>query len=423
MSETDNHPYESEQTPSRANPDTEPPVPTPVPTPADSQLPLSGEEATTEADQTTPERFREIMERFSQSFTSEVRSKIGRLNELVGSNHWLSVGTYKEIVIREQIASYAPTKYKVGTGFIVVEHPNGSKLMSKQIDILIWDSSKYSPIFSAGEFVIIPPEACRAAIEVKGHLDSTSLREGLENLESVSWFAQMAAESEDGWFQTYLIAGEIDEDLKFPNAIFNSLHKTYMQVPFISEDGGKSVRKWSMTTEKRVEWSNSGWSAHHWSTQWITGICVLGKGVVGLGRFSFADEHDVPGYFVVNEATPEADNSFGYFRSMLLFALRHERQTENLYRIRLGPSLEKIKSNEKKPILLLPFSEVRSKKIEQLDSNVKPFPVRRPWTWNEEDALRVFQKKAKNRQEIADIRRKLAEDADGAEDDQENGAP
>src|SRR4051812_16353188 len=101
-----------------------------------------------------------------------------RLDLLIGDRHWLSVGNYKESLTRSLLSNKIPKRFEVGTGF-VLSIQGGERKISRQIDVLVWDSYNFTPIFREGEFVIIPPEACRAAIEVKGNLDHEELASSL----------------------------------------------------------------------------------------------------------------------------------------------------------------------------------------------------------------------------------------------------
>jgi hypothetical protein len=109
------------------------------------------------------------------------KAKINQLSNLIGKAHYLSEGQYKEKLLSDIIRQHIPAHFSVGTGFVIFpkyegkkngdEYLNLKKLApSKQIDIIIYDSFNYSPIFIDGDFVVLPPEAVRYIIEVKGFL-------------------------------------------------------------------------------------------------------------------------------------------------------------------------------------------------------------------------------------------------------------
>ena len=60
-----------------------------------------------------------IFEKFLSSYNEELLSKVSRLDELIGRDHWLSVGNYKESILRSLISNILPRRYEVSTGFIL----------------------------------------------------------------------------------------------------------------------------------------------------------------------------------------------------------------------------------------------------------------------------------------------------------------
>lgn len=127
----------------------------------------------------------------------EFSSKINRLAQILGLSHELSVGEYKETLLRECISKFIPKRYSVGRGFIVfVDRHNLSKhadgnidllnlkehRISQQLDILVFDDNNYSPIFRDREFVILRPESVRAIIEVKGFLTTKGVRDSIKKI-------------------------------------------------------------------------------------------------------------------------------------------------------------------------------------------------------------------------------------------------
>lgn len=125
---------------------------------------------------------------YAQSFSSELKSKKDRVENLIGSRHEKSVGDYRESLIREQIRRSLPDRISVSTGFVLmIGDVDGDlkKLQSRQIDVLLWDSSNYTAYFEDGDFVIISPEACVGALEVTKTLSGSKLRTDLEKIDSV----------------------------------------------------------------------------------------------------------------------------------------------------------------------------------------------------------------------------------------------
>ena len=56
---------------------------------------------------------------------------------------------------------------------------------SKQLDAIIWDSSKHSAVYKTKDFVIVPPESVIVVLSIKTTLKHKDLKSGLENLQSM----------------------------------------------------------------------------------------------------------------------------------------------------------------------------------------------------------------------------------------------
>jgi hypothetical protein len=172
---------------------------------------------------------------FLSSNSKELISKVSRLDDLIGRDHWLSVGNYKESILRNLLSSTLPKKYEVSTGFIIASDKEGKILKSKQIDIIIWDSTNYAPIFRDGEFVVVPPEACSAIIEVKSKLNSKELHDSLLNIDSLMDLCTTALPI---WnhIGKYIFAYDIGEKCKFPDSLWQMISNNYNKGECISLD-------------------------------------------------------------------------------------------------------------------------------------------------------------------------------------------
>lgn len=82
-------------------------------------------------------------------------------------------GRALEHEVASLIRSFLPNEYGLSTGFIAYHDNNGTKL-SSQLDILIYDALRGSPLVNLGTCVIIPIEFVYAYIEVKATLTSSS---------------------------------------------------------------------------------------------------------------------------------------------------------------------------------------------------------------------------------------------------------
>lgn len=125
----------------------------------------------------------------------EFSTKINRLAQIIGTVHELSVGQYKESLLRSCIESFIPRRYSVGTGFIVFTGKDRSHKfsddtnvdlmnlkehsISHQLDVVVFDDSNFPPLFRDKEFVILRPESVRTIIEVKGFLKKSLITESI----------------------------------------------------------------------------------------------------------------------------------------------------------------------------------------------------------------------------------------------------
>jgi hypothetical protein len=135
-----------------------------------------------------------------------------------------SIGDYKENILRNHFANKVPTKYHVSTGF-ALSASNNKKKISRQTDILIWDSANHSPFYRDNNFVIVPTESVKTVIEVKSTLNQTSLSDAIDNLDSYVVF------KDDIRYESRLLkcifAYDLDPKLKFPDGILNKIYSHY----------------------------------------------------------------------------------------------------------------------------------------------------------------------------------------------------
>ncbi|MDH4162759.1 MAG: hypothetical protein OEW15_08715 [Nitrospirota bacterium] len=122
-------------------------------------------------------------------------SKVDLLEKAIGSAHYPSLGGYKERLLANTLRDFLPKKYEVGTGFVLFPaeninpksrthfdpHNQSAFNVSKQCDILVFDSSNVPAIFRDDDFVVVRPESVKAMIEVKGSLSITEVDATLES--------------------------------------------------------------------------------------------------------------------------------------------------------------------------------------------------------------------------------------------------
>ena len=255
---------------------------------------------------------------FFSSHSHELKSKMKRLDFLIGRDHWLSVGNYKEELLRSLLKQLLPKKYEVSSGFILSLDENGNEIKSKQQDIIIWDSNEYAAIFRDHDFVIVPPEACKAVIEVKSTLTSQTFKKAMFASDGIFDFVRTP------YIQNLNISRYIfayDSSLKFPQSYFDSIYEFYDK----DIDGQLSI-------EQRIDFTKSRWPQDK-SAQLasIDGIFVLGVGAILRDIRGYSDDK-IKFIFEAFELTEgEEDHVYSFFEHTLNTAINSPNSVPGLY--------------------------------------------------------------------------------------------
>ena len=115
---------------------------------------------------------------YFQSLSMEIRGLRDRVRCFIKDAHWPTDGEWKETVLRSFLRRNLPHPLEVGRGFVI-----GKNRASKQIDLLIYDSSK-PVLFRDGDLVFITPDAARGVIEVKSSLDNSSYKKCIAQIKA-----------------------------------------------------------------------------------------------------------------------------------------------------------------------------------------------------------------------------------------------
>jgi len=129
--------------------------------------------------------YHSYMSMLGESFTH----RVDLLSQILGGAHHLTTGRFRESLLANMIAEFLPSRYSVGTGFVlfpeeaynVEGHDEESEAIldirkhvpSRQIDILVYDDHSFPVVFRDGDVVVVRPEAVRCVIEVKGAVDQS----------------------------------------------------------------------------------------------------------------------------------------------------------------------------------------------------------------------------------------------------------
>ncbi len=90
------------------------------------------------------------------------------------TKHPPTLGEFREDLLKEYLSKFTPNQLTVKSGFIAdyrdTINDNIFKDQTRQIDFLVYDSSKDVPFFETKNFGIIKPNTAYAAIEIKSNL-------------------------------------------------------------------------------------------------------------------------------------------------------------------------------------------------------------------------------------------------------------
>jgi hypothetical protein len=93
--------------------------------------------------------------------------------------HKGSLGVGRETILRKFLADQTPEPLRISTGFVAV--PARPEWCSDQCDVLVYDPRSSQPLYRIDEFVVVPSQAARLAIEVRSNM-SVSKASGVDQV-------------------------------------------------------------------------------------------------------------------------------------------------------------------------------------------------------------------------------------------------
>jgi hypothetical protein len=115
-----------------------------------------------------------------RSLTKELESLKDRVRNYIDDNHWLTVGEWRESVLRSIISQHLPDTVKIGRGFVFTN--TGP---TTQCDILLYRAD--APVlFREGDFVFITADAVLGIIEVKSKATKSAFRKAVKKLAAIA---------------------------------------------------------------------------------------------------------------------------------------------------------------------------------------------------------------------------------------------
>jgi hypothetical protein len=109
--------------------------------------------------------------------------------------HGPSLGTAREIILRDVMRDATPEPFRFATGFMhdlasqwVGGIARNVETVSKQCDVLVYDPTADPPKYAFENFVILGPGAARVAVEVKSDLDREKFDHSVDVAASTAQF-------------------------------------------------------------------------------------------------------------------------------------------------------------------------------------------------------------------------------------------
>lgn len=124
------------------------------------------------------------MDDYFRLVSNELLLKLSQIKTFV-KKHNQTIGILTEEVLRHFLKTYLPKGLSVEQGFIMSK--NGE--LSKQCDILIYDSIRFAPFYRVNDVVIVPVEAVIIVIEVKTTINRTIFNNAIHyfnNIKAIS---------------------------------------------------------------------------------------------------------------------------------------------------------------------------------------------------------------------------------------------
>jgi hypothetical protein len=109
-------------------------------------------------------------------------------------DHSALSGSIREIALRNCIKPYLTHSFKCGTGKVV----DTTGHLTKQIDLLVYETKLAPPLMLNEEVGIFPAECCEYAFEVKSTITATEIRSAIEVGKSIRGLKRFPKKQEDG---------------------------------------------------------------------------------------------------------------------------------------------------------------------------------------------------------------------------------
>ncbi|AMV42290.1 DUF6602 domain-containing protein [Paraburkholderia caribensis] len=166
------------------------------------------------------------MSQYFDFVTAELLQKLKQVKAFV-KKHNPTIGLLTEEILRDFLRTHLPKIVSVEQGFVI--RKNGE--LSRQCDIIIYDSIFYAPFYRINDVVVVPEESVLAIVEVKTSITKRSFHEVIE------YFADF---KEFWYIKTYLFIfksasisrlNDYFHNYKHPGAYQEFDHDTFQWLP------------------------------------------------------------------------------------------------------------------------------------------------------------------------------------------------
>ncbi len=240
---------------------------------------------------------------FHRTLAAELQAIKDRVRHLVPGN-WPPDGAHKEAVLRSVLRRHLPEHLRVGTGFIV-----GEPYTSTQIDILIADKAKPS-LFLDGEFMVITPDAVRAALEIKTLLSGVAARNALTKLARIQDACNPRHEGRAVWLGLFEYDGGTKRHETILKALQHAHRTTGRSINAVSIGPDSFYLRWR-TSDPRIQAGPQG-VPMFWRSYTLQGLAA--SYFLGNLIFACSDRTDDPGSFAWFPLPDQGKELFSQFQ-------------------------------------------------------------------------------------------------------------
>lgn len=122
------------------------------------------------------------MSKYFEFVSQELLIKLAQIRCYI-TKHNPTIGVLTEEIVRSFLKNHLPILVNVEQGFII----NSSGKLSKQCDIIIYDSQSFAPLYRVNDIVVVPSESVIAVIEVKTTISKTIFHDVINYFKSFDY--------------------------------------------------------------------------------------------------------------------------------------------------------------------------------------------------------------------------------------------